>query len=118
MASAGQPVLPLFRFWDLLYNGAADGVELVWLLGFGVAAAGVAGFPRWFPALSALAALLHVPLVFGVLLGLDNTAHTLLYLPSILWWPAVLLGLARHARIPHAAPAPAARLVPMPAGKP
>ncbi|MCA1813243.1 MAG: hypothetical protein LC624_04745, partial [Halobacteriales archaeon] len=119
LAPTAQPILPLFRSWDLLYNGAADGVEMVWLGLFGLAAVKVAGFPRWFPAFTLAAAALHVPLVFGVLLGLGNAPHLLLYLPSIAWWPIVIVSLARHARADSAIPTRrATRIVPMQAGKP
>ncbi|HEV8359102.1 MAG TPA: hypothetical protein VGR28_01465 [Candidatus Thermoplasmatota archaeon] len=107
-AAQGEVPLAMFRFWDLLYNSGGDAIEIAWIAGFSLAAAGVAGFPRWLPAYGAATAGLLAVTVFGVLLGIPAQVHLLLYLPAIGWWPIALLSLRRHAAAPSQAPRPAA----------
>lgn len=96
--NAGEPVVGLFRAWDVLYNSATYVTEAVWVAAFGLAMAHVAAFPRWMWPLSALTAVLLGINVFAIWVGIPDAAT----LPSagllVVWFAGASLGLGRAAR--------------------
>jgi len=92
---AGEPVVGLFRFWDVLYNSGVYVLESTWVLAFGLAMRGVPAFPRFMAWLSPLAALLLAVNVFAIWVGIPDMAT----LPSAFllsaWLGGASLGLWR-----------------------
>lgn len=102
-ASSGGEIMSLYRVWDYLYNSGADAVEIGWILGFSLAARGIAGFPRWFAAHGAIASALLVVIVFLLPAGVPDRVHLILYMPAIAWILVAIVSLFRHARSSQAA---------------
>jgi len=94
-ARNGDLIVPLFRFWDVLYNSGTYVLEATWVAAFGLALRANPGFPRWLFGLSMLTALLLLINVFAIWIGIPDQAT----LPSAIllsaWFIGASLGLRR-----------------------
>jgi len=97
IAGGGGDVVPLFRLWDLLYNGGVYAFEAGWILGLGLAAAGAPGFPRWFAALTALVGGLQLVNMTGLFLGIPDAATLPGNIALAGWLAVASYGLGRLA---------------------
>jgi hypothetical protein len=108
LATSGDPVVPLFRFWDLLYNGAVYAIEAGVVVSFGLAAARHTAFPRWLPAFALVVGALQIVNI-GAVFGWIPTGVTLIgNIGFAIWLAASSLGLSRVARHKDPSHAPAA----------
>lgn len=96
-ATSGGEVVPLFRFWDALYNSGAYALEGTWVAAFGLAMRGVPAFPRWLPRFSFLTSALLLVNETAIWVGIPDVAT----LPSALflgaWFGGASYGLYRVA---------------------
>jgi hypothetical protein len=98
LAGGGADVVPLFRFWDLLYNGGIYVLEAGWILGFGLAAAGSSAFPRWFAALTILTGVLQLGNMTALFVGIPDTATLPGNVALAIWLGTASYGLGHLAR--------------------
>lgn len=104
LATAGDDVWPIFRFWDLLYNGALYAIEAGVVVSFGLAARGHDSFPRWLPTFALVVGALQIVNIGGVF-GWIPTGVTLVgNLGFGAWLAASSHGLMRAASRPAAVP--------------
>lgn len=99
LAQTGQPLLPMFRLWDLYYNSAGYALEVGFLAAFAAAMRGARGWPRGLWRLGLVAAALQVLNMTALWLGLPDAA-TLpgnLLLMGFLGWTSVHLLRTRPA---------------------
>jgi hypothetical protein len=96
-ALSGGEVVPLFRFWDALYNSGAYALEGTWVAAFGLAMRGVPAFPRWLPRFSLFTSALLLINETAIWVGIPDIAT----LPSALflavWFGGASYGLYRVA---------------------
>ena len=103
LATTGADVVPIFRLWDLLYNGAVYAIEAGVVICFGLAAGRHAAFPRWLPAIALVVGALQIVNIAAVF-GWIPTGVTLIgNLGFAVWLGASSFGLTRAARRPAAA---------------
>ena len=69
IARSGGDVVPLFRFWDTLYNSGAYALEAGWVAAFGLAMRDVVGFPRWLTGFSLVTAAVLAINIFAIWIG-------------------------------------------------
>jgi len=104
--SSGADAVPLFRFWDVLYNSGTYVFEATWVAAFGLALRGHPGFPRWLFGVSILTSLLLAINVFAIWVGIPDPAT----LPSAIllsaWFIGASLGLRRLGVAPQPLPEP------------
>jgi len=96
----GEPVGGLFRFWDTLYNSGLYVLEATWVLAFGLAIRGAAGFPRLMPGLSVLTAALLGINVFAIWVGIPDGATLPSAIAVAAWLVGASLGMRRLAAAP------------------
>lgn len=98
LATSGEPVLPMFRFWDLLYNGAVYAIEAGVVVCFGLAAGGHAAFPRWLPAFGLVVGAIQIVNI-GAVFGWIPAGATLIgNIGFAIWLGASSYGLTRVGR--------------------
>ncbi len=97
VAARGGDIVPLFRFWDVLYNSGLYVLEAGWIGAFGLAMTENAVFPRWLPRFSLVVAALQLINVSAIWVGIPDQ----LTLPGNLcfgiWFGAASVGLGRLA---------------------
>jgi hypothetical protein len=98
LAGSGADVVPLFRFWDLLYNGGIYALEAGWILGFGLAAARSSAFPRWFAGLTLLTGILQLGNMTALFVGIPDTATLPGNVALAVWLGTTSFSLGRLAR--------------------
>jgi hypothetical protein len=97
VAATGGDIVPLFRFWDVLYNSALYVLEAGWTLAFGLAMAESRAFPRWLPRFSlAVAALLLINMT-AIWIGIPDQFTLIGNLCFGIWFGAASVGLGRLA---------------------
>lgn len=92
-------VAPVFRLYDLTYNGSIYAVEAGIVLAFGLAVRGHTAFPRWLPAAAVVVAALqlaNLTAVFGALPPALTIAGNLGFAA---WLAASSYGLFRVTRV-------------------
>lgn len=97
IARSGGDVVPLFRFWDTLYNSGAYALEAGWVAAFGLAMRDVAGFPRWLTGFSLVTAALLAINIFAIWIGIPDTATLPSALFLVIWFVSTSYGLSRGA---------------------
>jgi hypothetical protein len=97
IARSGGDVVPLFRFWDTLYNSGAYALEAGWVAAFGLAMRDVVGFPRWLTGFSLITAALLALNVFAIWVGVPDTATLPSALFLVIWFVSTSYGLSRGA---------------------
>jgi hypothetical protein len=95
IARSGGDVVPLFRFWDTLYNSGAYALEAAWVAAFGLAMRDVVGFQRWLPSFSLVTAALLAVNVFAIWIGIPDTATLPSALFLVIWFVSASYGLSR-----------------------
>ncbi len=97
VASRGGDIVPLFRFWDVLYNSGLYVLEAGWVGAFGLAMTESAAFPRWLPRFSLVVVVLQLINMSAIWVGIPDQ----LTLPGNLcfgiWFGAASVGLGRLA---------------------
>lgn len=110
LALRGADVLPMFRLWDVSYNGGVYLFETGWVVAFSFAMRGVAGFPRWAPAYGVVVGAFQAFNAFALVLGVPDAATLPGNLLLMGWFVLAVVGLARLAR---SVPAAAATVMPV-----
>jgi hypothetical protein len=103
-ATSGGDVLPLFRFWDVLYNSAAYVLEAGWVGAFGLAMREATNFPRWLPRVSLLVAALQLVNMTAIWVGIPDTFTLVGNLFFGIFFVGASIGLGRLAGGPARAP--------------
>lgn len=110
VASGADP-MPLFRFWDVLYNSGVYVLEASLLLTFGLAFRAAEVIPRWLTWLSFVAGLAVAVNVSAIWIGIPDPATLPANALFGLWFAGTSLVLWRLPRVgipavsPEAAPA-------------
>lgn len=94
-ATASDPV-PLFRLWDVTYNGGVYALESGWVLGLGLGLAGLAGMPRWLRALTWVVAVYQLVNMTALFIGIPDSATLPGNLALAVWLGSVSYGLGRR----------------------
>jgi hypothetical protein len=98
VAASGGDVVPLFRFWDILYNSAIYILEAGYAATFALAMRDVRGFPRWMPRYGLVVALLQLGNATALFVGLPDKATLIGNLALVGWFIGANVGLSRLAR--------------------
>jgi hypothetical protein len=103
-ATSGGDVLPLFRFWDVLYNSAAYVLEAGWVGAFGLAMREAPGFPRWLPRLALVVAALQIVNMTAIWVGIPDALTLVGNVFFGVFFIGASIGLGRLAAAPVRAP--------------
>ncbi len=99
-ATSGGDVLPLFRFWDVLYNSAAYVLEAGWVGAFGLAMREASAFPRWLPRMALLVAALQLVNMTAIWVGIPDTFTLVGNVFFAIFFVGGSIGLGRLAAAP------------------
>jgi hypothetical protein len=102
--AAGEPVVGLFRLWDVVYNSATYGLEATWVLAFGLAMRSTLGFPRFLGWFAPVAAVLLFVNVFAIWVGIPDALTLPASLALSVWLASAAFGLGRLGRVGVATP--------------
>ncbi len=97
IASRGGDIVPLFRFWDVLYNSALYVLEAGWVAAFGIAMSGNPAFPRWLPRFSFAVAVLQLINMTAIWVGIPDQFTLVGNLGFGIWIGGASYGLTRLA---------------------
>lgn len=100
VASRGGDIVPLFRFWDVLYNSGLYVLEAAWIAAFGLAMIESAAFPRWLPRFSLAVAVLQLVNMTAIWVGIPDQFTLVGNICFAIWFGAASVGLGRLARTP------------------
>ena len=98
LATAEGAVMPLFRLWDLVYNGAVYAVEAGLVVAFGLAARAHPAFPRWLPGAALVVGALQIINIGGVFGWIPSGLTLIGNVGFAIWLAATSFGLTRAAR--------------------
>lgn len=104
--SSGGDAVPMFRFWDVLYNSGTYVFEATWVAAFGLAMKETGVFPRWMVGLSAITAVFLAVNVTAIWVGIPDQATLPSALALAAWFVGASLGLRRIASEPRSVPEP------------
>lgn len=107
--STGSDPVPLFRFWDVLYNSGVYVLEASLLLSFGLAFRSAEAFPGWLAGLSFVAGIAAAVNVSAIWVGIPDPATLPANVLFAAWFGGTSLVLGRFA---------AGRLLATPEGAP
>jgi hypothetical protein len=96
----GESVAAMFRFWDALYNSGLYALEATWVVAFGLAIRGMAGFPRFMSWLSLLTGTLLGLNVFAIWIGIPDAATLPAAVAISVWLVGASVGLRRVGASP------------------
>jgi hypothetical protein len=99
--SSGADAVPLFRFWDVLYNSGTYVFEATWVAAFGLAMRESDAFPRWMVGLSAITAALLAVNITAIWVGIPDQATLPSAVALAAWFVAASLRLRRIASVPR-----------------
>ncbi|OGO52434.1 MAG: hypothetical protein A2Z32_05570 [Chloroflexi bacterium RBG_16_69_14] len=99
-AQNGDAIVPLFRFWDVLYNSGTYVLEATWVVAFGLAMRGNVSFPRWMLGWSMLTGVLLAINVLAIWIGIPDPATLPSAAALAIWFVGASLGLRRLAASP------------------
>lgn len=97
VAASGGDVVPLFRFWDVLYNSGLYVLEAGWIASFGLAMTESAAFPRWLPKFSLVVAGLQLVNMTAIWVGIPDQFTLVGNMGFAIWIGAASVGLGRLA---------------------
>lgn len=97
IVSRGGEVLPLFRFWDVLYNSGLYVLEAGWVGAFGLAMSENPAFPRWLPRFSIAVAALQLINMTAIWVGIPDQFTLVGNMGFAIWIGAASVGLGRLA---------------------
>jgi hypothetical protein len=98
VVASGGDVVPLFRFWDILYNSATYILEAGYAATFALAMGDVRAFPRWMPRYGLVVALLLLVNVTALFVGIPDNLTLIGNLAFVGWFIGANIGLSRLAR--------------------
>jgi hypothetical protein len=101
VAANGGDVVPLFRFWDILYNSAIYVLEAGYAAAFALAMRGAPGFPRWMPRYGLIVALFQLANATALFAGIPDNVTLIGNLALVGWFIGANTGLSRLARLPR-----------------
>jgi len=102
VANSGGDILPLFRFWDILYNSATYLAEAGYAFAFARAMRDVRAFPRWMPWWGVIVGALQLINMSALFVGIPDNATLIGNLAFMGWFIGSSVGLTRLARRPTA----------------
>jgi hypothetical protein len=105
VVTSGGDIVPLFRFWDVLYNCGVYVIEAGLVIMFGLAMRYVPSFPRWMPAFSLLAGALQLVNMTALFVGIPDSATLAGNAAFTVWFIGANVGLTRLAWRPGQVPA-------------
>lgn len=105
IAASPGALVPLFRFWDVLYNGGVYLAEAGLVLAFASAMRYVPGFPRWLPRFSLLVGALQLVNMMALFVGIPDSLTIIGNLAFMIWFIGANVGLTRIAWQPNSIPA-------------
>jgi hypothetical protein len=105
ITASGGESLPLFRFWDVLYNSGVYVVEAGLVVAFGLAMREVPAFPRWMPVFALLTGALQLVNMTALFVGIPDSATLAGNLAFSVWLVGAGVGLSRLAWRPRPVPA-------------
>jgi hypothetical protein len=92
-----EAIVPLFRFWDVLYNSGVYVVEASLTITFALAMQYVPAFPRWMPRFGLLVGALQLVNMTALFVGIPDSATILGNLAFMVWFIGANIGLGRIA---------------------
>lgn len=98
VATSGGDLLPLFRFWDILYNSATYLAEAGYAFAFARAMRDVRAFPRWMPWWGVIVGALQLVNMSALFVGIPDNLTLIGNLAFMLWFVGASIGLTRLAR--------------------
>ena len=96
-AQSDGDVIPLFRYWDVLYNSGAYALEAAYAVAFALAMRDVAAFPRWMPKFGLLVGALQLVNMTAIWVGLPDQATLVGNVAFAVWFAGGAIGLGRLA---------------------
>jgi len=105
-AQNGDAMVPLFRFWDVLFNSGMYVLEATWVVAFGLAMRGNVGFPRWMLGWSMLTGGLLAINVLAIWIGIPDPATLPSAVALSVWFVGASLGLRRLSSAAQPLPQP------------
>lgn len=97
--TGGEEIVPVFRFYDVLYNNAADVLEGTWILGFSLAMLKSSTFPSWIGWVGVVVAVSRWAKAFAPFTGaFPDAILALLGVFLFVWLGATVIQLTRLAR--------------------
>lgn len=100
VASRGGDIVPLFRFWDVLYNSGLYVLEAGWIGAFGLAMIESPAFPRWLPRFSLVVAGLQLVNMTAIWVGIPDQVTLVGNIGFAIWFGGASVGLGRLAASP------------------
>jgi hypothetical protein len=97
IATYGGDIMPLFRFWDVLYNGGVYAVEAGVAVSFALAMQHVPGFPRWMPWFGLVTGALQLVNMLGLFIGIPDSLTLPGNITFAIWLVGANIGLSRLA---------------------
>jgi hypothetical protein len=97
LAPTSSDPVPLFRFWDVLYNGGIYPLEAGWVLGLGLAIGGREAAPRWLGAISIVVAALQLVNATALFAGIPDGLTIPGNIALAVWLGSVSWTLGREA---------------------
>jgi hypothetical protein len=98
IAAGGGDIVPMFRLWDVLYNGAAYVLEAGYAAAFAIAMRDTPEFPRWMPVYGLVVALLQLVNASALFTGIPDMVTLVGNLAFMGWFIGASIGLSRLAR--------------------
>lgn len=98
VAQSGGDILPLFRFWDILYNSATYVAEAGYAFSFAQAMRDVRAFPRWMPWWGVIVGALQLVNMSALFVGIPDNVTLIGNLAFVGWFIGASVGLTRLAR--------------------
>lgn len=97
VAMSGGDLLPLFRFWDILYNSATYLAEAGYAFAFARAMRDARAFPRWMPWWGVIVGALQLVNMSALFVGIPDNLTLIGNLAFMLWFVGASIGLTRLA---------------------
>lgn len=98
VSKSSSDILPLFRFWDILYNSAIYLAEAAYAFCFARAMRDVSAFPRWMPWWGIIVGALQLINMSALFVGIPDDATLVGNLSFVGWFIGSSVGLTRLAR--------------------
>jgi hypothetical protein len=98
VTTSGGDVVPLFRFWDILYNSATYVLEAGYAGAFALAMRDVREFPRWMPRYGLMVPVLQLVNGTALFVGIPDNVTLIGNLAFMGWFIGANIGLGRLAK--------------------
>lgn len=98
VAKSGGDIIPMFRFWDMLYNSGSYIAEAGYAAFFSLAMRDAMKFPRWMPMLGLIVGLLQVVNASALHVGIPDNYTIVGNLVFMAWFIGANIGLGRLAK--------------------